>query len=48
MIIAAARDEEVRTLRPRVISAELVRSESEQWKQWHENQTAAERRLMGW
>lgn len=28
-------------LRPRIVSADLVRSENEQWKQWHENQSDA-------
>jgi hypothetical protein len=48
MIFAAAPDNEVEHLRPRTISADLVRSESEQWKQWHENQSSAERQVMGW
>ena len=48
MIIAAAMDDEVQVLRPRTVGAELVRSENEQWSKWHEDQNAAERRLMGW
>ena len=48
MIITAAVDDEVQVLRPRIVSAELVRSENEQWSNWHEDQNAAERRLMGW
>ena len=48
MIIAAAPDSTAHELRPRIESADLVRSENEQWKQWHQDQSAAERALMGW
>ena len=48
MIIAAATDDSVQELRPRTISSHLLRSEEAQWQGWHENQSTAERRLMGW
>lgn len=46
LIFAHVPDPEVERLRPRVISAEMVKSEKEQWEQWHEDQCRAERRLM--
>jgi uncharacterized protein DUF4238 len=35
-------------LRPRTVSADIVRHEKEQWQSWHEEQSRAERELMGW
>jgi len=46
-IFAASPDREVPTLRPRIINASLLRDEQEQWRRWHENQTIAERELIG-
>lgn len=48
MIFAASPDGEVPKLRPRTVNADLFREEDEQWRRWHEDQTAAERELMGW
>jgi hypothetical protein len=48
MIIAGEPDDAVPDLCPRIVSADLVRSEDEQWKKWHQDQSAAERALMGW
>lgn len=48
MIFAAEPEADVSSLRPRVVSAEILRHENEQWQKWHEEQTAAERELMGW
>jgi hypothetical protein len=47
IIFAASADMEILELRPRTVDANLVRSEDEQWRRWHEDQTAAERELMG-
>jgi len=46
-IFAASADAEVPKLRPRIVNAALVRHENAQWRRWHEDQTAAERDLMG-
>lgn len=46
LIIAASVDDVVARFRPRTVSADLVRSEREQWRRWHETQTVAERELM--
>jgi len=48
MIIAAAPDCEVQEMRVRTVSSEQHRSEREQWQNWHEQQTTAERQLRGW
>jgi hypothetical protein len=48
IIFAAEPDTHVPRLRPRMVSADLVRDEKMQWSKWHEEQTAAERNLMGW
>jgi len=47
-IFAASPDADVAKLRPRQVSADILRAENEQWRKWHEEQTAAERELMGW
>jgi hypothetical protein len=47
LIFAASADAEVPKLRPRTVDAALLRNEDEQWRRWHENQTIAERELMG-
>lgn len=47
-VFAASQDAEVPKLRLRRESAEIFRAENEQWRKWHEEQTAAERELMGW
>lgn len=48
MIFAASPDEAVPTLRPRVENQDMFRSEAEQWRKWHDEQTTAERKLRGW
>ena len=48
MIFAASPDEEVPSLRPRTENQDMFRSEAEQWRKWHDEQTAAERKLRGW
>ena len=45
MIFAASADTEVPKLRPRVVNAEALQREREEWRNWHEDQTAAERNL---
>lgn len=47
-IFAMSPDVDVAALRPRVVNAPLLREENEQWSRWHEDQTTAERELMGW
>lgn len=48
MIFAAFPDEEMSMLRPCIENQHLFGSESEQWQKWHDEQTAAERKLRGW
>jgi hypothetical protein len=48
MIFAAEQDAEVAMLRPRIVNADALRHEREQWRNWHAEQTTAERELMGW
>lgn len=44
-IFAAAIDDEIPILRPRLVDAALIRREREQWNKWNEDQLAAEREL---
>ncbi len=46
MIFAVSPVDDLPELRPRVIDDELVRTEREQWRKWHDEQVAAERALM--
>ncbi len=46
MIIAVDPDLDVPRLRPRIVNATLFRAEAEQWRRWHEDQSAGERELM--
>lgn len=48
MIFADEPDREVSALRPRIVSAEMLQAETAEWQKWHEEQTTAERELMGW
>ena len=48
MIFAASPDPAIPALRPRLADAERFRSEREQWRTWHREQSDAERRLMGY
>lgn len=48
MIFAPSPDPDIPSLRPRTVSAELCTQEREEWRKWHEEQSAAERKLMGW
>ncbi len=45
MVFAAAADIEVPKLRPRVVDAEALQAERQEWQNWHEDQAAAERNL---
>jgi hypothetical protein len=45
-IFAASPDPEVAVLRPRTVDAAVLRHEQEQWRKWHEEQSAAERELL--
>jgi hypothetical protein len=47
MIFAASVDADVPKLRPRVVSADLLREESELWRNWHKDQSTAELSLSG-
>jgi hypothetical protein len=47
-IFSSSEDVEIPRLRPRTVSADMVRDEKEQWRRWHEEQSRAERELMGW
>jgi hypothetical protein len=47
-IFASAPDSFVDQVRPRTVNAELVRREAAEWQRFHEEQSAAERALMGW
>jgi hypothetical protein len=38
----------VSEIRQRIVDLELTRQEDEHWKKWHEQQSKAERELMGW
>ncbi len=46
-IFASLIDAEVPKLHPRTVDADILRRENEQWRKWHEEQTNAERELMG-
>lgn len=46
-IFAASDDSEVPKLRPRIVDADLIRREDDQWRKWHEEQTTAEQELIG-
>jgi hypothetical protein len=47
-IFARDPDAFVEQIRPRTIDDRALRREGEQWRQWHAEQTAAERELMGY
>jgi len=46
MIFAPAPQPEITDFRSRTVDGEAYRQEQEQWKRWHHEQTAAERRFM--
>jgi hypothetical protein len=48
IIFAVEQDTHVPRLKPRIVNADLVKDEKIQWSRWHEEQTAAERSLLGW
>lgn len=48
LIFAAEPDTTVPVLRPRIVNADLLQNEKMQWSKWHEDQTTAEKKLMGW
>jgi len=47
LIFACERDPEVERLRPRVVDPDAFRDENEKWRGWHQEQSAAQRELMG-
>ena len=47
VIFASKPDANMTSLRPRTVNADLVKDENAQWSKWHEEQTEAERNLMG-
>ena len=47
-IFSSSEDVEIPRLRPRTVSADMVRHEKEQWLRWNEEQVRAERELMPW
>jgi hypothetical protein len=47
-IFAAEPEMDILKLRPRIVNLAQVKDERMQWEKWHEEQTAAERALMGW
>jgi hypothetical protein len=44
-VFAVVPDSQVERIRPRTVDAELFRREAEQWRRWHDEQSAAEREL---
>ena len=48
LVFALAPDPVIPELRPRTVNGEILRAETEQWRRWHREQTAAECNLMGW
>lgn len=47
-IFASKPDENMASLRPRTVNAELLKDEDAQWSKWHEEQTEAEKKLVSW
>lgn len=47
LIFADAREPSVGKLRPRVVNEEWFNSEKQEWARWHDNQSRAERELLG-
>jgi hypothetical protein len=45
LVFARAEDREVVAIRPRLVDAKIHRNELDQWRHWHEEQSAAEREL---
>jgi len=45
-IFAAKADESVTLIRPRHVDATALRDEADQWRRWHDEQSAAERGLL--
>jgi hypothetical protein len=45
MVFAPSPQDDVQTLRPRVVDDSLLRDEDVRWRNWHDEQTAAERKL---
>ncbi|MEJ7606778.1 MAG: hypothetical protein WKF37_11050 [Bryobacteraceae bacterium] len=46
--MASSPDAEVEVLRPRIADHERYHAESEQWRNWHDEQTSQARKLMNW
>lgn len=47
-IFASKPDANMASLRPRTVNAEILKDEDAQWSKWHEEQTEAEKKLVGW
>lgn len=47
-IFATAPDPFVAQARPRTVDCDVLSQETDEWRTWHAEQTAAERELMGW
>jgi hypothetical protein len=47
-VFANCPDPSVPGLRPRTVDAAALKRERAEWARWHEDQTAAEKKLMGW
>lgn len=47
MIFAPSPDSAVPELRPRTVNDDIYQDEKKQWDEWHEDQTNAERDLVG-
>jgi hypothetical protein len=45
-IFSPYKDPAVPQYRPRVVDADVVKNEQEEWRRWHEEQSAAERELL--
>ncbi len=45
-VFASKSDSNISALRVRMVNADLVKDENAQWSKWHEEQTAAERKLI--
>jgi hypothetical protein len=48
IIISDSADADVPNFRHRIEDAKILREEEEGWRKWNEEQTSAERELMGW
>jgi hypothetical protein len=47
-LFSTSPDKEVPHLRRRIINAKYFNNEVEQWRNWHKEQSDAEREIRGW